>query len=220
MKANINFKVGTSVIVKPGVKDPDLGIDIGGWQGRISEIQDDLVCIDWDSVTLKNMPGSAIAECEQRGMGWSQMYLEATDVELTKPRDTEEDVARVIDRLEAEHAWDFLGEEGGRIQAVVTGIDPDDEWAALKAWRTHLRKVLRFPFEAEVSEFQERGPLQAGDRVTVLRIADLDDLYGVLVEVKHRRGLYLFPLCDLEAVDRRSPHHDFVQDYAVWFANR
>lgn len=31
-----NLKVGDSVIVKPGVKDPDTGGDIGGWQGRVS----------------------------------------------------------------------------------------------------------------------------------------------------------------------------------------
>lgn len=220
MKENIKFKVGDPVIVKPNVKDPDLGIDIGGWQGRISEIKGNIVRIDWDSLTLKNMPGSVIAKCEERGWGWTQMYLEATEVELTTPRDTEEDVAQMIGRLEAEHAWDYLGEEGKRIRAVLIGIDPDDEWAALEAWNAHLRKVLSFPFEAEVAEFQERGPLQAGDKVIVQGISDVDDLYGVLVEIKHKRRIYHFPLCDLEVTDQKSPNHDFVQDYAVWFANR
>ena len=32
------FKVGDSVIVKPGTQDPDYAGDIGGWQGRITEI--------------------------------------------------------------------------------------------------------------------------------------------------------------------------------------
>jgi hypothetical protein len=56
--ATRNFKIGDSVVVKSGVKDPDLGIDIAGWQGRIAEIEkkDSSVGIAWDSMTLKNMP--------------------------------------------------------------------------------------------------------------------------------------------------------------------
>ena len=34
---NRKFQVGDSVKVKNGSKDPDFGIDIGGWQGQISE---------------------------------------------------------------------------------------------------------------------------------------------------------------------------------------
>jgi len=40
---NRNFQVGDSVKVKNGTKDPDFGIDIGGWQGQISEIDNDLI---------------------------------------------------------------------------------------------------------------------------------------------------------------------------------
>jgi hypothetical protein len=29
---------GDSVVVKPGVLEPDFGMDIGGWQGRINKI--------------------------------------------------------------------------------------------------------------------------------------------------------------------------------------
>ena len=43
------FNIGDSVVVKKGVKDPDLGNHIAAWQGRISEIDGDLICIDWDS---------------------------------------------------------------------------------------------------------------------------------------------------------------------------
>ncbi len=35
-----NWAIGESVVVKPGVTDPDTGRDIGGWQGRISAILD------------------------------------------------------------------------------------------------------------------------------------------------------------------------------------
>ncbi len=33
-----NWTIGESVVVKPGVTDPDTSRDIGGWQGRIGAI--------------------------------------------------------------------------------------------------------------------------------------------------------------------------------------
>jgi len=222
MKAKTSFKVGDSVVVKAHGKDPDLGVNIDGWQGRISEISDtgNMVCVDWDSVTLLGMPDSMIAKCEVDGLGWDQMYLEATEVEATTPRDTESAVAEAAAQLAARHRWSHLDEEGQRIQAVLAGVDADDEWGAFEAWEAHLREVLSFPWEAEVFEFQERGPLQSGDRVTVQGIADTDDLYGVLVHVRRERRKYVFPLCDLEVADAESPYYTVVKDYAVWFANR
>ena len=56
------FKEGYSVVVKKGTSDPDNEeYDIGGWQGRIIHIEDEgdgpsLIRIEWDSITLKNMP--------------------------------------------------------------------------------------------------------------------------------------------------------------------
>jgi hypothetical protein len=66
----MNVKIGDSVIVKPSVQDPDFGISVGGWQGRISKVFEDgkLICIDWDSLTLKDIPGSMIERCEEDGM--------------------------------------------------------------------------------------------------------------------------------------------------------
>jgi hypothetical protein len=67
------LRIGDSVIVKSGVTDPDTGLDISGWQGRIAAIYTEAttqVEIHWDSITLKNMPESAIAFCEERGLDW------------------------------------------------------------------------------------------------------------------------------------------------------
>jgi hypothetical protein len=220
--ATFNLKIGDSVVVKPGVKDPDLGINIEGWQGRIVEIEkkDKIVGIAWDSMTLKNMPDWVIEKCEVEGLDWRQMSLGITEVELAEPRDTTNVVEKVIDKLESKHAWDHLGEEGKRIQAVLAGVDPNDEWAAVKAWEKHLREVLQFPFDAEVSEYQERGPLQSGDKVSVKGITTMEDLYGVIVEGRFGRKKYHFPLCDLKPIDKKQPNYQAVDDFAVWFANR
>jgi hypothetical protein len=104
-----------------------------------------------------------------------------------------------------------------RIQEVLTGVE--DEREASKAWGRYLEQNLRFPFEAEVSEYQERGRLRQGDRVWVLGISVLDDLYGVIVSGKRGSESIDFPLCDLDVVGD-GVNEQVVSDYAVWFANR
>jgi hypothetical protein len=219
------IKTGDSVVVKPGVSDPDLGIDIGGWQGRVLGIQPGegditLVHIQWDSITLKDMPDSVIEQCEEQGWGWNEMYLGIDEVEPAEPRDIQADGDRVRDKLSDKFAWSYLGEQGRRIRQVLMGVDTEDDMAMLDAWEEYLAENLSFPFEAEVDEYQEKGPLQAGDRVKVTGIGLVDDLYGVIVDLRRGRRKYAFHLCDLAVIDERSPNHQIVDDYRTWFANR
>ena len=55
------------MVVRQGTADPEFGIDLSGWQGKVLDIQtsDDGVAtvhIEWDSIALKNMPGSVIEQ--------------------------------------------------------------------------------------------------------------------------------------------------------------
>jgi len=221
----VTLQVGDSVVVKGATKDPDLGMLIGGWQGRVIRLEDDrkhtqLVHIQWDSITLGGMDGSVIAECERRDLDWSQMVLTIHEVDPAVTRDTPRDVGRAVKELSSRYAWIGLGEEGERIQRVLTGIAQNDELKAMRAWRKYLSQHLKFPFEAEISEFQEHGPLHAGDRVVVSSISGLDDQYGVIAGLRVGRSRNDFPLCDLEVTDKHSPNYELVHDYAVWFVNR
>ncbi len=151
------LKIGDSVVVNKGVKDPDLGNNIGAWQGRISEIDEDLVCIDWDSITLQQMPASSIIHSEEEGWEWQKMYLSHSDVTLTKRRDSIEDVDRVFEELSSYYMWVNFEEQGKRIQSVLSGISRDDDLALLRAWRAYLQEKLTFPFQATVMEMMLRG---------------------------------------------------------------
>ncbi len=102
----------------------------------------------------------------------------------------------------------------------LEGIDPNDTYACMKAWSRHLKKVLVFPFDVEIVEGAGRGPLKVGDKIRVHRINMVDDLYGVIVDVRLGRLKYAHPLCDLEALDKKSPNYQNVRDYVVWYANR
>jgi hypothetical protein len=220
-----DLKVGDCIVVKPSVKDPDYGIDIGGWQGRITEIETYqpgkvTIMFQWDSLSLKNMPASAIRRSEEEGLDWTTMGLYPEEVEIAEPRDTQADVDALIEELSAEHSWDHLGIQGNCIQKILQGVDEDDDLEAFEAWQEYLEAHLKLPYDAVVSEYQERGPLQSGDQVKVFGFEGVEDLYGVLVNIKAGRNSYVFPLCDLKAVNEKSVNFTLTDDYAVWFANR
>lgn len=220
-----SFQVGDSVVVKPGVKDPDFGGDIGGWQGRVTKVRADqqrvpMLDLQWDSLTLRQMPPSAIEHCEEEGLDWRTMGLYAHEVEPAQPRDKPRDVESALAELASQHAFAYLGEQGQRIRKALAQVDEEDDMDAFVAWSDYLEEHLTFPFEAEVSEFQARGPLQAGDRLKVTGIRDIEDLYGILVDMRMGPRKFVFLLCDLEAVDKKSPNYELTDDYAVWFANR
>lgn len=217
-RAKPDFEIGDPVRVKGEVKDPGSNVDVSGWQGRILEIAEDesgqpLILVAWDSHTLKEIPRSFLEQSEMEGLDWQQFFLLVDDVEHAQSRDTQRDVDEVVDDIYSRIGWYFLGEEGKRIQNVLAGAK--DEW---EAWRRYLEENLTFPFEAEVSEYQERGRLDYGDRIRVLEISMLDDLYGVIVSGKWGSRIVEFPLADLTVVEGAG--RQTVHDYAVWFANR
>lgn len=221
-KTNLSLKVGTSVRVKEGVKDPDSNLNLSGWQGRILEIDEDesgksLLLVTWDSHTLRSMPSSYLEQSETEGMDWQQYYLQVDDIETVQSRDTQKDVTEVANEITSRISWYSLGEEGKRIQEVLSGAKNEEE--AFEAWARYLEENLSFPFEAEVSEYQEKGNLRQGDRLKILNITGVDDLYGVIVACKWGSQKIEFPLCDL-AVKGKSVIKQVVLDYAVWFANR
>jgi hypothetical protein len=224
MDKSVKIKIGDTVVIKDGIMCPDMeSLSIAGWQGRVSDVFDAdeegiLVEIQWDSITLRNLPEYFIRQSEDEGLGWTSMNLSIDEVKPIQPRDTEKDVKSAIKELSALHSWDYLGEEGPRIGNVLKGIDPDNSYACLKAWDKYLRKVLVFPFDARIAEGDE-GLLKIGDRVRVHKINIIDDLYGVMVDVTSGRHNYVYPLCDLEALDKKSSNYQNVHDYVVWFAN-
>ncbi|MBN1975339.1 MAG: hypothetical protein JW787_17000 [Sedimentisphaerales bacterium] len=213
----MSFKIGDSVKVKKGVMCPnDDSVCIGGWQGRISEIEDDgIVKICWDSITLMQLPPKYIKISEEEGLDWAKMYISLDEIEQTSPRDSKAQAEEIAEKMEGKFQWIGGDEEDKRIFNVIA--DVDDE---LEAWDDYLRRVLKFPFEAKVSEYQERGLLKSSDIVQVQGINEADDLHGILVDVQYGRKRLVFPLCDLNVRDKKSANYTPVQDYCVWFANR
>lgn len=214
------FKVGDSVRFKDGEIDEGSGVDMSGWQGRITEVdaEERLLLVAFDSITLRSLPREYLEECEEEGLSWSAYYIRFDDVEAADARDRKRDVRQTIAELSDSLGWAWLGEEGREINAILAGADEAEE---MEAWEAHLREVLTSPFKARISEWQNPGSvLQAGQRVRVTGVVGLDEQFGVLVNVKMAGRTHIFPLCDLTVLPSTSPNHEPVQLYAVWFANR
>lgn len=220
MNKNKEFKIGDSVKVKNGTKDPDFGIEIGGWRGLISEINNDLLCIDWDSFTLSIFPDKYISQCEEDGLDWERIYLEKKDVEFIAVQNRDIDLDKKRKEIQSKHYWDYLGDAGKRIGEVLKHVNIDDDSAAFDVWEKYLKENLYFPFEAEISEHQTKGPLRQGDKIRVHSILGHEDLYGVIVKLRYGRKEYHFPLCDIDALDNKSINYQIVDDYGDWFTNR
>ena len=96
---SISLEMGDSVKVNEGMMCPDLeDLCIETWQGKVSEAGkdeygDSSICIRWDSITLKNLPGYFIEQSEEEGSDYTKMYLWQEDVGPVECRDTEEDAA-------------------------------------------------------------------------------------------------------------------------------
>ena len=104
------FSKGDVVAVKKGVRDPDFDIPIGGWQGRIGDIEwgdDDmwLYEVAWDSVTLWKMKRKIIAQCAEQGLDWSRTVIAERDLKPAEARDTEADVQQRLFGLELYASW-------------------------------------------------------------------------------------------------------------------
>lgn len=108
-------------------------------------------------------------------------------------------------------------EQEKRIEKFVGRLK--DDMKILDKWEVYLKDKLKFPFEAEVI-YSEGCPIVEGDKLKVIGISMIDDLHGIIVDVKKGRKKYAFELCLLEPVDEDKEVKELVDDYSVWFCNR
>lgn len=217
----MTFKKGNIVKVKQGVLDPDFGDNIGDWQGKISDVDGDLVCIDLDNTTLSICPDKYIQRCEEDGLDWEQIYLSAENVELAIPRITPANLTNIKEAIHLKHQWDHLGKSTSkRIHEVLNNTNITDEYEVMGAWKQYFNNNLSFPFDAEISEHQAQEPLKQGDNVRIYGVVGNDEHYGVIVNVRRGEKSYECPLCIVEVKDKKSSSYRIVSDYSVWYSNR
>lgn len=222
------IKIGNNVKVKDGIKDPDdEDYSIAGWQGWVVEVYDENLAaenaenlqfmVSWDSVTLKNIPRTRLIELEREGYDWTMMCLDINDVDTATPRDKMEDAEAVSEALSDDIYWEGMGEEGEQIAQILG--NSKTEKAAYKAWETYLKKELIFPFNAEY--YSEENSVVPNDAdIKVLKLGNIDEDYGISVEVSFKNSTLQVALFDLDIKDEKSPNFKVLDLYSTWFTNK
>ena len=123
----------------------------------------------------------------------------------------------LIMKWEVYHEYD---EEDIRVQSVIIEVE-NDEIKLYEAWEKYLKDKINLSFKGKVIEYQHPSSrIQQGDEVTVVKFESIEDLYGIIVEVRFGRKKIYFPLCDLEAIELNEEGKQPLDDYRYWFANR
>jgi hypothetical protein len=219
------LRIGDQVIVNQGIKHPDNENYISGYQGRIINLdeKENLVTIQWDSISLKNMPEQDIIECEKGGLDWSVMVLYKNEVTKIKYRDSKKDVKKARNDLQRKYYWYGFDDEGERIQKVIENSDGGEDWNHFEAWLSFLQKSLTFPFSAIVVDWEDNKPFSNGDKIEIIGFSEnaMHGKYGIMVKADKNGKRDTFPLCCIEAQGKKSRNlKQFVSDYSFWFTNR
>ena len=217
---DMDFKIGDCVKVNDGVPDPDdNGLDMSGWQGRITQIEPTYIMFAWDSISLQAMGKKLIDQYESDGFDWKEMGLEADEISLAEPRDTLKDVAKTVEEFSKDQVYLYL-DNGAEIQEILQGLDPKNTSKLEQRWHKHFGKTLKLPVEAEVFHGDYHGEFCMGSEVTILSLEIIDDIRGIIARVKSKEdGTGYVPLCNLEVLDSKLEGHTLISDYADWFTN-
>lgn len=214
------FKVGDFVKVKAGVMDAEEEkYDLGGWQGHITDISEEgdevFYEILWDSATMKLMPDGFIQKSVSEGLSLSAYNVLEEDIVASKPTESLKKSEAFAEKFEDHNLFNDGSHEGTIIMQVLDGTE--DAMEAYDKWSAYLSENMSFPCAAEVSE-NDGGGLRVGEKVVIKGFDDdVQDLYGIIANLK---GGHQFPLCNLEAEEKASDNWIYLQAYSVWFANQ
>ncbi len=233
------MKINDSVKIKVGIQLPDdPNRLIEGWVGRVTEIENNLITIAFDSITLSEMPEDYILECVKKGFEFTEITLEKDELEPTEERDSEADVEAKKDELE--EIYEF-GEQSLRVYHILDNADMSQTAENFKRYYYYLKKHLTKPcILTGMEDFEWEEPYVLGgwdkkeyeqlkktnpsytDHFKLMRLVDdIDDWKGVMVRVRRLSDnkLFTLPLWDLEVVDEDSPNFPLVEDYTFWMTN-
>ncbi len=233
------MKTGISVKVKDGIVSPDYkDLIISSWQGRVREINDDIVTINIDSITLASLSESYIVDSLVEGYEFSEIMLFKNEVEIVEPRDSIEDVEKAKNKIDIKYSID---DEERRISDVLQTSDETVGLENLGVYIKFLRAKIPksclltgaecFTWEepyifggwSKVEYEKEKKTKPVSD--DVFKFISFDDEYydeyGIMAKVKRESDNKTFhiPLWDLEAIDEDTDEYLIISDYSSWMTN-
>jgi hypothetical protein len=217
-----DLKKGTSFKLKKEYKDPDFPhLDVSNWQGRVLEIKDDKISVEWDSITLDSFTDEYILELVNGGYDMEEYFVGLEDIEVVEPRDTAKDVEKALDKYNAFSTYTLHFEDNARyIFDLLDGSDIMDDSEMLDAWYDYFISDFKFPQNGKVTNTERGSVIREGDKIKILDINEhIEYDYGLFADCKHKGDLLMIPLCDIE-LDSDDEAALIVSCYSTWFVNK
>ncbi len=207
--------------VKSGVGHPDFDyIPLGGWLGKVIDIEDDERYVQWSKATLEAAPAVYRHKCERFDFDWTGMWLGEEDLEA----DPGEPLS-IGQPKKFGHAPTSVNAQEERIRAVFglgkADAIPDVDEHTLLVFYKHLTAQPLFPFDAmHTAEPSPLGIIRSC--IKVLEIIDPgkypDERFALFCKARRGRRKIELPLANVEA-DKTDPRVQVFDDYAYWFEN-
>ncbi|MCK5130787.1 MAG: hypothetical protein KAR40_01375 [Candidatus Sabulitectum sp.] len=233
------MKIGDSIKVKQGIFSPDYDdLIIGGWQGRIIEMNSDIVTMELDSITLSKLSENYIIDSLAEDSEWTLISLEVEEVEIVKPQDNQNDVLQKQDEINSQYSCE---EEEKRISKILDSQDTFvTETNLLKYYKYLKKNVQKSCVLTGMEDFDWEEPYVIGgwsedeyekkkltnpsytDHFKIVGFVDkIDDCKGIIVKVKRLSDEQKFdlPLWDLKVIGKDSADYLLISDYSSWMTN-
>lgn len=90
-----NLTIGTPVKIKPGFHDKETEIDMSGWSGRVSEIDNNQILVEFDDQTIDSFPDEYVMHQmdNERDHNYYWIYYQALDTIRSTGGSTSENVS-------------------------------------------------------------------------------------------------------------------------------
>jgi hypothetical protein len=233
------MKIGDSARVKKGIYAADYeDLPMDGWQGRVVDIEGDLLTIELDSITLQLLSEEYVVDSIENGFDFTQVSLELDELELATPRDTLEQTQAMQDEIEIKFSNDDVVV---RVLDILKVADISVNKKSLQKYLNYLQTTLILPFQATGFEnFEWEEPFLFGNKAKaeyekmkltkpsytdVFEVLSLNtkvnDTMGIMANVRRvsDKKDFILPLWDLKVVDEDSLEAEVVSDYASWMTN-
>lgn len=104
----MSLDIGQTIQVKAGQRDEETGVSLAGWSGRITALypEANTVEVEWDSPTLRRLPGAFICNSLDEGYDYTRFNVETTAIDVIEPKDSPFDAEKTRLALE-DHYRDY-----------------------------------------------------------------------------------------------------------------
>jgi len=217
------MKIGDSIKVKQGLKDPDYQkFDMSEWTGIISKKFDtqegkmQAIAVQWDIGTLKKLPIEFVKGAIEDGCEFGTMHLTVADVQLitNDKRDNEKEREKLILDLSNKYEYAGFDDQENRISDILDSTNIHVNIENLKKYRTFLiqhlkgrillngvedfpweeRFVFGFGSEKEYAQLRKTRPSYK-DTFKLVKILSADEFQGdLLVKVQRQSDRRTFKI--------------------------